>query len=490
MTRTATLAQQSAANLALRAQAARNDPAAFLEFAWRTPEGEPIQLAYFHREWIHLATRRQRFLVKASKGLGKTSLLLGLAMWEIGRNHNIRIKIACATDSNARKRVFELLENIRNNPLIKLVFPDLRLSETGEKNKLRFTVDRTGNFKDATVEAAGILTSVGGDRSDLLIADDIVDYKNCIFYPALRETVKQKFSSEWLGTLEPRGRVWYIANPMHRSDVTSYLSQAPGWTIHTVFNGLGDDPYQPVWPEKQSREFLIQKAAELGTTEYNRAYRGFTLDADLITIKPEWIQFYTPDLLGDPYKLVCVQAYDLALAQKKKSDFFAHVSLLYDPKRNFVFVADAFHTKLSFPDQCKKVVELHDRWRPEQIGIESVGYQDSLAQSINERAAVPLPIVPMRPHGSKERRLAECVPVFENKRLFFNPRLDAVRDPRVLERGDIIAELLDFPMGTHDDMVDAFAYGVSLLRYYRVESEDEEFYEGEGMRTRVSLIAV
>ena len=316
------------------------------------------------------------------------------------------------------------------------------------------------------------------------------DYRNTVFYPAMREVIKQKFTGEWLGCLEPGGRVWYIANPMHKADTTSYLSQTAGWTQHEVFCGKDDDPYAPVWPERQPRDFLIQKAAELGQTEYNRAYRGITLDSDLATIKPEWIHFYDAEMLGNPDQLICVQAYDLAIAQKKKSDFFAGVTLLYSQKQHRIFVADAFRDKLSFSEQAMRIVENAQRWRAEQIGIETVGYQDALAQYLTERTVVPLPIIPLPARTSKERRLAEVSPLFEEGRIYFNPRLDAVRNPRVSERGDLLQELLDFPLGVHDDQVDALVHAISLLRYYKRDPEDGEFLEGEGMRTRVSFIAV
>ena len=322
----------------------------------------------------------------------------------------------------------------------------------------------------------------------MILADDIVDVRNCLIYPKLRETVKTKFSGEWLGCLEPKGRVWYIANPMHRADTTSYLKQATGWTQHRIAHGTDDDPYHSIWPERFSREYLMRKAAELGKTEYDRAYRCITLQADSTPIRQEWIQWYDADLLGDPYELLCVQAYDLAISRKKSSDFFACVTVLYNPKRNQVFVADAWKNRITFTEQGRSIINEARTWQPEQIIIESVGYQGALAEYLLEKAGVPLPIRLVHPHTNKTWRIQQLQPLFENGQIFFNPALDARRNPRVLNRGDLLGELLEFPHGKWDDLCDAFAYAVSGLAQFRMDEGDEEFLEGDGMRCRVSVI--
>jgi predicted phage terminase large subunit-like protein len=479
---------RAAAKIKLRLDRARKDPGAFVEFAWRTPDGDPLELAWFHREWMEIMTNRRRVMIEAPKGLGKSTIICAMAAREIGLNRNIRIKIACATDAKAKERLFEIRENLMKNPALKLLFPDLRLHESGEKSRMRFFVERPGNFKDATVEAAGILSSVGGGRADIVIADDIVDVRNCLIYPALRETVKSKYLAEWIGMLEPNGRVWYICNPMHRADLTSYLKAVPGYILHRTFNGEDGDPYKPLWPERHDREFLKLKAAELGKTEYDRAYRCVTLASDTVTVKPEWIKYYDSDMIGDPEELVCVTAYDLAIAQGKKNDFFAGVTLFYNPKRNTVFVADAYQDKASFTEQGRYVTDDYRRWRPDRIGIETVGYQSALSQYIQEKNAVPLPIVLQHPGKGKASRLSEFTPLFEEGRIFFHPNLDSVQNHDVFARGDLINQLLEFPQAPHDDLVDAFTYALALLREFQMGAEDDEFVDGDGLRMRVSVL--
>jgi phage terminase large subunit-like protein len=83
----------------------------------------------------------------------------------------------------------------------------------------------------------------------------------------------------------------------------------------------------------------------------------------------------------------------------------------------------------------------------------------------------------------------EVTPLLEEGRIFFHPNLDPSRNLMVSDRGDLISELLEFPIGRHDDLVDAFVTAIAGLGEYRMPDANEtDWDEGDGTRVRMTVI--
>src|SRR4051812_47012148 len=175
-----------------RIKRAKEDPAAFIEFALRAPDGSSLELADFHKEWLQAFQTHNRVLIEAPRGSGKTSITVGYALWLLGNNPNLRIKFVGQNDERAKERLFEFRTNLENNPAVRLVFPDLKPAIDGEWTKTKLYVERTAKTRDASFEAFGINTSVTGGRIDVLFCDDVCDLRTSVLYPSMREQIKTK----------------------------------------------------------------------------------------------------------------------------------------------------------------------------------------------------------------------------------------------------------------------------------------------------------
>jgi len=476
------------AKLVEQIREAQKDPVAFVEFAMRTPRGDRLALAPFHKEWLRAMHSKSRVIIEAPRGHGKTSCVIGYALFALGANSNLRIKFVCQNDARAKERLFEFRTNLESNPALKMVFPNLKQADVGDWTKTKLYVEREARTRDPSFEAIGILSSVTGSRPDLVICDDIADLRNAILYPALREDVKQKFFGELEPAMEVDGRIIAICTPYHAADINAVLKANSEWTYVRHVVGDASDPFKPLWPEHWSRDKLEGMRRRVGSVEFARAYQCVALSGDVVPCRPEWIKYYDKELLGDPNALICVQGYDLAISQATSADYFACVTLLYSTEKNLVFVADAFKGRLSFADQGMTVINNAQRWRPDKISIESVGLGGALENFLRERAPVPLPLFPYRPRGDKQRRFLETTPLFEDGRVFFHPNLDPQRNVLIADRGDLISELLEFPLSKHDDMVDAFTCAVQALSEFRVAEPEEGWTQGESTRVRLSVL--
>src|SRR5262249_9373267 len=159
-------------------------------------------------EWHEAWTTDPRVLIEAPRDHGKSTNILGRVVWELGRDPNLRVKIVCQSDPKARERLAEVRAHITMNQRVRDVFPDLVTADGDEPdwNKGRRVVRRSFISKDPSLEAHGVTASGTGGRADLIVFDDVVDLRNAVTIPALRETVKTNYKAVWLNLLEPDAR--------------------------------------------------------------------------------------------------------------------------------------------------------------------------------------------------------------------------------------------------------------------------------------------
>lgn len=206
---------------------AREDINTFVEFVMRDEAGQPFVQDEAHaviQNFITACWNHGRWpVILAHWGMGKTSQMIARILWEIGRDRNLRVKIVCNSDGNAVARVKLIGQYITESPEYRMVFPDVVPDREGSWSGHQLFIQREGKSADPTVEAKSVLATAVGARSDLLVFDDVVDYRNAVVQPALRETVIETYRNVWLSRMEPWGRLVYIATAWTQNDLTSWL---------------------------------------------------------------------------------------------------------------------------------------------------------------------------------------------------------------------------------------------------------------------------
>jgi phage terminase large subunit-like protein len=105
-----------------------------------------------------------------------------------------------------------------------------------------------------------------------------------------------------------------------------------------------------------------------------------------------------------------------------------------------------------------KIFELYKLDRYEKIGIEETQYTIGLKPFLDDemrRRNIFLPIVPLKHKGvKKEIRIRGLIPRFESGSIFL-----IEKENEALEE-----EMLTFPVGKHDDILDALAYQLEIAQ--------------------------
>lgn len=167
-----------------------------------------------------------------------TQIAIGRVLWELGKNPDLRVKIVCSADDLANQRVFTVLKYIEFSKRFRKVFPNCRPSAKKDWTKSKFSLEREVSVIDPSLEGSGVLTGVGG-RADLIIFDDVVDYRNAIANPSLKKTVIDAFFSVWMTRLEPGGRAVLIGTRWAEDDLYSVLLESSEWSF--LEQSISDD---------------------------------------------------------------------------------------------------------------------------------------------------------------------------------------------------------------------------------------------------------
>jgi len=453
---------------------ARRSFPAFMEYCFiDSSTGRPYNQQWFHDEWAAAMSAHDRLIIIAPRDHGKTSQIVGRAIWELGRDPNLRIKIACASDGRAKERLFEITQNMMYNRRVQEVFPGLEPDDAATWNVHKIHVKRTARHRDASIEAMGITSTATGGRCDLLIADDVVDRRNALAFPALREQIKLAWLSDWTNLLEPDSRVLDICTLWHKDDLNHMLMKNSEY--HTEFYAI-DHGFASMWPEKWPEAALRRRYREIGTVEFNRGFRNQAVDTDSAIVQSSWLRYADlakerafQESLDD---LAFFTSYDTAATPTggKEQDFTACCVIAIDLKDHKIYVVDAWHGRMSLKKQADRVFQEYRQYLPHRILIEKVGQASLDEWVLNEHMELAGMIEVTHPKVSKATRLLAVTPLMERGDVIFASHLNPDAEGWNPARGSLIHELQDFPFGKHDDMVDAFSQALHAARRYFLDA--------------------
>jgi predicted phage terminase large subunit-like protein len=228
----------------------------------------------------------------------------------------------------------------------------------------------------------------------------------------------------------------------------------------TVYKRAYNDDGSLFFPEKLSHAFLEQQKRSQGSYIFSNQYLNEIIPTELQTFKKEWFRYY--DSL--PKRKNTYIFIDPALSEADTSDSTGIVVVHTDPAKRW-FIEHAHRYRITPTKLIDYIFELNRRYRPQTIGIEEVAYQKALLYFLSEEMRrrgelVPATGIKYSPDKSKQTRILSLVPRFEWGHVLLNQGM-----------ADLELELLQFPRGSHDDLIDALA-SIEYIAGYPDEKED------------------
>jgi predicted phage terminase large subunit-like protein len=204
-------------------------------------------------------------------------------------------------------------------------------------------------------------------------------------------------------------------------------------------------------PERYGREDMLRIKRAVGPRAWSALYQQNPLNDEASYFTQGMFRMYEPPA---PRKLGVYAAFDLAVGQREANDYTVGVVIGVDSS-DTIYVLDMVRGRWNSLQIVDEIVKLHQRHKPNMIGLEKGQIQLAIGPYLQKRIADDklwdLAIRDL-PTGrrDKQSRARSIQGRMAQGRVKF-PK-DAPWLP------DMMAEMMSFPVGKHDDIVDALAH--------------------------------
>jgi len=234
--------------------------------------------------------------------------------------------------------------------------------------------------------------------------------------------------------LEP-GNMWFTTTPKGKNHWLAEYIETGHVEVHT--SRTMDNPYLPT-------SYLESLKTQYSTQFYRQEVLGEFVDMEGSRVKREWLKTGEPP---DRFDRITMGV-DLAISTKADADYTAVVVLGASAGNTWVLHAE--RTRTGFNGVLNFVQSIANKWNPSIVAIESVQYQAAVVEQLLR--STNLPVQGVKPDRDKLTRFLPLEARYEQGLVWHSPNLRDFED-----------ELLSFPHGTHDDLVDASAYAYNVL---------------------------
>lgn len=389
----------------------------------------------------------------------KTSLItLSFPFWLILMNPKLNILIVNYNETLAKRfgtRLRQLF--IENEDL--LASRDIYLSKA-EHAKASFSFENSKGELLGSIDLVGVGGTITGRDVDIAICDDLIKgWKDTT--KRLLDNLYEWFKEILIPRLEPHSKLYILGTRWHTQDIIGRLKEHyPNKYRFVELKALNDDG-TCIWPNKYTPEFFEEKREDTGSRVFEAQYQGQPLDesGDFFNID----NIYFDDLFDHKtqHTMATVRSWDFAYSEEDggKNDSTAGI-LMHKVNDNYYVINQLVHGQ--FGDELKnKVVSTA---KSDGVKIEVLietgpkggaskflynDYENDYLKGYRTHQSEPI--------GSKVDRAT--------------PLKDAINDGKIHIavtnddlRGDIIEQLKSFPLGAHDDIIDAISYAYSFLK--------------------------
>jgi phage terminase large subunit-like protein len=418
-----------------------------------------------------------RNLILEPRGSFKSSVVtIGYALWRVIKQPNLRVLIDSEEYGKSKAFLRELRGHVEHNDLFRELYGHLderKYSDVWTDSGFNLS-KRTKRTKETNFSCAGIDVTKVGMHYDLIICDDLVSEKN-ITTPEQIEKVIRHYKL-LLSLIDPGCELVVIGTRWHFGDLYGYLLERDRVRVDRGKRARWRKLIRParypdgrlLFPERLDNSFLRAQKAEQGSYIFSCQYLNDPAGAEDAAFKKEWFQWFTSLPEGVPLK--CAITVDPSVGQRDNSDYTAIVAVAVDPLNNW-YVLRVDRGRWNPTQIFDRLVRMR-RWVQQKynlkakVAMEVVAFQKVLAfygkDLMRRREIERFSIMELKTDTtiSKEMRIRGIVPHIENGKVYFRGK-----SQRKCSEGIkiLVNEMLQFPVGSSKDCIDALAYIPQVL---------------------------
>ena len=282
-----------------------------------------------------------------------------------------------------------------------------------------------------------------GEGLDFLVMDEAAFIKPDVWQEVLRPTLTER-----------KGSALFISTPMGMNnwffDLWETAGNSPNWERfqYSTYDNPAIDP-----------EEIDSAKDEVGSIVFAQEYLAEFVDAGQGMLKPEWMQYFqVQDRIykgggtqWQPEEMVHFGAADLAVTTSTQSDYTVVISYAMSPDMK-LYVEDMQRIKIEGPDIIPMINNMYKKYRWAYVCMEKQGFTKTFIQEAQRQG------MRVREMDASKDKITQAMPLsarMEAGDVLFRSNASWLED---LER-----ELMTFPVGRNDDIVDALVLGVQAL---------------------------
>lgn len=380
--------------------------------------------------------------------------------WYMGRNPDHYV----VTATYAQELADDFGRKVKNqieDASFQAVFPGVGLADDSKSAK-RFHIEGvgTGGIEHSTTQrgafyAVGVGGPLTGRGAHLLLIDDPVKNREDADSEVIRRKTRDWYTSTAYTRLMPGGRIVVIQTRWHEDDLSGWLLSEhahEGWTVLNL--PAINDAGEALWPEQYPIEALEKIRRAVGPRDWSALYQQRPAPETGDYFKREWI--IPVDRIPPREEMAIYGGSDYAVTSGG-GDYTVHavIGVAHDGR---MYLLDLWREQASSDVWVDAFCALVRKWRP-------IGWAEETGQI--KSGVGPFLVKRMLETGSYTVR--EQFPTRGDKGV----RAQSIRGRMAMQGlhvpkdapwlADFIAELMSFPVGVHDDAVDAIGLVGQLM---------------------------
>lgn len=407
---------------------------------------------------------------------GKTSIVtICFPVWWM-LHHPTTEVIATGYSASLTQEFSAQARDLYKSHSLDMLAPDRSMIREDQNTKEYWKLDAGGRYY-----ATGTLGTITGKGADLALIDDPLNPNDAAIATGTNlRKVNEWFSNVLRSRLNSRrvngkllrGKTVIIMQRLHDNDLCGHLQDgfpemfnAGVWKklslpafceIKDDHRNIGEALFPQLYPVPVLNSLKKTMINDRGSNFFAAQYQQNPLDAQNAEFKKSYFEYYNEQNITDRH-LQTVIAIDPAISQKNEADDTAIAVASKDTEERF-YARQIQNEHFTPAEILDKIFSMQAAYGC-SVAIETVGFQKVLAENIRKEMISRgqfFDLIEINSRGEKETRIRSTLqPLYSNHRVFHNT---------TLKGSDFEEQLFRFPVGKHDDCIDAFETAVSVLR--------------------------